>query len=327
MSRAAADPTDRRLRPMKKSHLNLIIGSLLLMMFLVLLFLFQVRQTQVAVVTTFGEATRPITEPGLYLKWPWPIQRVTRLDKRLQSLEGKFEETLTSDGRNLLIMVFAGWRIADPALFYSRFNGSLPEAERSLENILRSAKNAAVGRHDFSDFISTQPEDLKFDLIEKEILDTVQKDAAAQGIEVQVARIKRLGLPESVTEKVFERMRAERTKEVDRLQAQGQEEAIKIRSEADLQRDKLLASANAEATRIRGEGDAEAAKSFTVFQQDPGLATFILKLEALKTSLKERATLIVDTRTPPFDLLVTEGNPAVAPIPPAAASTTSTAGK
>jgi membrane protease subunit HflC len=290
---------------MKTSRLNLIIGTLLLGLFLLLLFLFQVRQTEVAVVTTFGKATRPITEPGLYLKWPWPVQKVTKLDRRLQPFEGKFEETFTRDSRNLLIMVFTGWRIEDPALFYSRFaGGSMVEAERSLDNIVRNHKNAAVGRHNFADFISTQSGDLKFDEIEKEILEGVQKDAKTQGILVEIARIKRLGIPESVTEKVFDRMRAERAKEVARLKAEGEKEAITIRSAADLERDKLLAEADAQATRIRGDGDAEAAKSFSVFQQNPELAILILKLNALEGTLKERATLIVDPRTPPFDLLV-----------------------
>lgn len=289
---------------MKTSRFNLVIGSLLLGLFLLLLFLFQVRQTEVAVVTTFGKATRPITEPGLNLKWPWPVQKVTKLDKRLQSFEGKFEETLTADGRNLLVLVFAGWRIADPALFYSRFNGSIPEGERSLENILRTAKNAAVGRHPFSHFISANAGDLKFDEIEKEILAAVQTDAKALGIEVQLARLKRVGLPESVTEKVFDRMRADRTKEVERLKAEGQEEAIKIKSAADLERDKLLAAAEAQATGIRSQGDKEAASSFSVFQQNPELAVFLLKLNALEATLKEKSTLVVDPRTPPFDLLV-----------------------
>jgi len=293
---------------MKTSRLNLVIGSLLLGLFLLLLFLFQVRQTEVAVVTTFGKATRPITEPGLYLKWPWPVQKVTKLDRRLQPFEGKFEETFTRDERNLLIMVFVGWRIEDPALFYSRFaSGSMVEAERSLDNLVRSHKNAAVGRHNLADFISVQSADLKFDQVEKEILEGIQKDAKAQGVAVEIARIKRLGIPESVTEKVFDRMRAERAKEVARLKAEGEKEAITIRSEADLIRDKMLAEADAQATRIRGEGDAEAAKSFSVFQQNPELAILILKLNALESSLKERATLIVDPRTPPFDLLIQPG--------------------
>jgi membrane protease subunit HflC len=290
---------------MKTSRINLVIGSLLLALFLLLLFLFQVRQTEVAVVTTFGKTTRPITEPGLYLKWPWPIQKVTKLDKRLQSSEGKFEETLTSDGRSLIIMMFTGWRISDPALFYSRASGgSVVEAERSLENILRTAKNAAVGRHPFAHFVSVKPDDLKFDDIEKEVLTAVQSDAKALGISVDIVRIKRIGLPESVTEKVFDRMKAERTTEIERLKSEGQREATEIRSAADRERDRLLAEADSQASRIRSEGEAEAAKSFSVFQQDPELAVLLLKLNALETSLKERATLIVDPRTPPFDLLV-----------------------
>ena len=289
---------------MKTSRLNLLIGSLLLALFLLLLFLFQVRQTEVAVVTTFGKATRQISDPGLYFKWPWPVQKVTKLDKRMQTLEGKFEETLTRDERSVLILVFAGWRIQDPALFYSRFNGSMTEAERSLENILRTAKNAAVGRHNFGSFVSANPGDLKFDQIEQEILDAARADAKGQGIEIQLARIKRLGLPESVTEKVFDRMRAERAKEVERLRAEGNQEASKIKSDADLAREKLLAEADAQATRIRSEGDAEAAKSFAVFQQNPDLAILILKLNALESALKERATLVVDPRTAPFDLLL-----------------------
>ncbi len=300
---------------MKNSRLNLVIGSLLLIVFLALLFLFQVRQTDVAVVTTFGRATRPITEPGLYLKWPWPIQNVTRLDKRLQSLEGPFEETLTKDLRNLLVEVFVGWRIADPALFYTRFNGSIPSAARSLENILSASKIAAVGRHNFADFVSPDPSAVKFDEIEKEIVTAVDADARPLGIEVDFARIKRIGLPESVTEKVFDRMKAERNKEVERLRAEGEAQAARIRSQADVERDKLLAAADAESRRIRGEGEAEAAKWFAVFQQEPVLANFILRLNAIEASLKDRATLIVDPRSPPWDLLLKREDK---PTPPTA---------
>lgn len=291
---------------MKQNNpVTLAFGLLLMAVFLVLLFVFQVRQTEVAVVTTFGKATRPITEPGLNFKWPWPIQKVTKLDRRVQNFEGKFEETLTADGRNLLIMVYVGWTIADPGLFYSRFaGGAIPEAERALEGLVRSAKNAAVGRHPFAAFVSTQGAGEKFTAIEQEILAALRQDALSRyGMEIRLLGIKRLGLPDNVTEKVFERMRAERSKEVERLRAEGTEESIKIRSAADLERDRILAEADAQATRIRGEGDAEAAKSFAVFQQNPELALLILKLNALEATLKDRSTLLLDPRTPPFDLL------------------------
>lgn len=285
------------------------------MIFGLLLFAFQVRVTQVAVVTTLGKPTRSITEPGLYWKLPWPIQKVHAMDRRTQNFEGKFEETLTQDGQNLLIMVYAGWRIADPELFLKLFvNGSVTEAERSLEGLVRSTKNAVVGQHPFSHFISTDEKQLQFTAIEKQILETVNATAKAKyGIDVRFLGIKRLGLPESITQKVFDRMRAERQRLVQRFQGEGESQSIQIRTTADRDRDEILAKAEAEATRIRGQGDAEAAKAFKVFEQAPELALYLLGLNALEETLKDRSTLILDQRTPPFDLL--KGLPELSPKP------------
>ena len=289
---------------MKRNALTLVIGSILLLIFGLLLFFFQVRQTEVALVTTFGKPTRDITEPGLYLKWPWPIQKVLKFDKRIQNFEEKFEEAQTRDGYNILIRVYAGWRINDPKLFRERFNGSVAKAQTDLEGLIRSAKLAVVGQHPFSHFISADEKQLKFVDIENEMLQSVQPAAKGNyGVEISFLNIKKLGLPESITQKVFDRLREERQRFVQKLQAEGQREAINIQSAADRDRAKVLAEAEAEATRIRGEAEAEAAKSYSVFEQNPELAILLLKINALELSLKDRATLILDQRTPPFDLL------------------------
>jgi membrane protease subunit HflC len=98
-------------------------------------------------------------------------------------------------------------------------------------------------------------------------------------------------------------MQAERQREVDKLIADGNAEASRIRSDADTAKNKILAAADGQATRIRGEADAAASASLEVFNKAPELALFLLKLNALVESLKDRATLILDDRTPPFDLL------------------------
>ncbi|MEI7731426.1 MAG: protease modulator HflC [Verrucomicrobiota bacterium] len=290
---------------MTRNRINLAVGLVLMLVFILLLFAFQVRQTEVAVVTTFGAVTREYTNAGFKLKWPWPIQQVTKLDKRVQNYESKFEETLTKDGRNLLVTVYAGWTIANPAVFFPSFaNGSISEAEHSLEGLIRSKKNEVIGQHAFSDFINTDPKQLKFTEIENEILQKVRGEATTRyGVEVQFLGIKRLGLPESITQKVFDRMQAERQRLVQQFQGEGESKSIEIRTTADRDRDKILAEAEAEATRIRGEGDAEAARAFEVFQKNPDLAILLLKLGALEQSLKEKSTLILDQNTPPFDLL------------------------
>ena len=290
---------------MKNNPLTFLIGAVLIIIFVLLLFVFQVRKSEVAVVTTFGKPTRDIVEPGAYWKWPWPIQKVHSFDQRVHNFEGKFEQVLTPDGYNLLIMVYVGWKISEPKLFFPRFNGSPARAEESLEGLVRNAYSGVVGKHPFSHFISTDPKELKFVEIEQEMLKKIQQDARVNnyGLEIRFLGIKKLGLPESVTQLVFERMQSERQVQVSKIQFEGEREASDIRSSADLQSAKLLADADAEATTIRGMGEREAAKSFEVFQQNPELANFLLKLTGLEAFLKERTTLILDQGTPPLDLL------------------------
>ena len=58
-----------------------------------------------------------------------------------------------------------------------------------------------------------------------------------------------------------------------------------------------------EAIKIRAEGDAEAAKYYAEFKKNPELAEFLRSLEALRQILRTRTTLVLDTDTPPFNLL------------------------
>jgi len=273
--------------------------------FVLLLFTFQVRQTETVVVTTFGRPARTESTPGLKFKWPYPIQKIIRFDKRVQNFEDDFEETYTRDSYNLLAMVYVGWTIANPSEYFNSFPTGKPEAAHpALKGLIRSVKNSVVGQHTFSEFISTDAKQLKFVEIEQEMLTAIKADALKRyGIDVQFLGIKKLGLPESVTQKVFDRMTAERQREVERLKAQGEAEAMRIRSKADADRDAILAQAEAKATEIRGQADAKAAESFAAFKQNPELAVFLLKLNALEQSLKSRSTLILDEGTPPFDLL------------------------
>jgi modulator of FtsH protease HflC len=292
---------------MKRNPLTLIIGLVLILIFGVLLFTFQVRTTEVAVVTTFGNPTRPITEPNLYFKWPWPIQKVWTFDRRVQNFEDRLTEGLTRDSFNLLTSVYVGWKVSDPTAFFPRFAGSanpIAAAEALLDQWLGNAKTAVVGRHPLSDFVSTSDNGAAFVAIENEILETIQSQIRTNnlGLQVEFIGLKRLQLPESVSQSVFDRMTSERKVLADGFQYEGEAEAQRIRSEAERKAAELLANAEAQATQIKGKGEAEAAKSLAVFQQNPALASFIFRLNALEGSLKERSVLIFDQHTPPFDL-------------------------
>jgi membrane protease subunit HflC len=289
---------------MKKNLLTIVIGAVLVVIFALLLFVFQVRQSEVAVVTTFGKPVQNITEPGAYFKWPWPIQRVYKFDKRVQNFEDKFSQTLTADNNNLIVTIYTGWEISDAKEFYPKFLGSVPAAQRALESMMRNAKNAVIASHNLSDFVNSDPQQLKFDAIEDEIKAEVQSELSTNnyGIQLDFLGFKKIELPESVTATVFQRMTAERTAIINSLQFAGVAEATKIKSAADRQAAGVINNAIADATRIRGEGEAAAAQVLPVFQQNPELANYLLRIDALKQSLNQRSTLIFDERTPPFDL-------------------------
>ena len=289
---------------MKRNPITLITGGLLVLLFVLMLFTFQVRQTDIAVVTTFGKYSRSITNAGFNPRLPWPIQHVYKFDNRIQNIETKFEETPTRDAINVLATVFAGWQIVRPESYLESLNGDTPKAEQTLANVLQNVKNIVIAQHDFSDLVSTNEASLKFDQIEQEMLAKVQPQAAANyGIAVRFVGIKQLGLPESITARVFERMKAERQTRVKELQAQGDREATKIRAEADTMTNSILTSASVQAIKIAGAAEAKASEYYQVMEKNPELANFIFQNNALKLSLKNHATLVLDQQTPPFNML------------------------
>ena len=288
---------------MNKRLITLIVGTALLLIFASILFIFQVRQSQTAVVTTFGSYSRTIDKPGLQFKWPWPIQKVYRFDNRLQNFERKFEQTTTGDAKPLIIEGYVGWKISNAKIFLERFNGDMIKAQQNPESLVRDAKNSVIGQHPFRDLISPREEDLKFDDIEEEIVEAIQAEAADDyGMRVEFAGIKQLGLPESNTQKVFERMRADRQRLVKQFQGEGESRAMEIRSKAEAESTRILNEARAKAIEIEGQAEARANEYYKVFQENPELAELLLGLEALEAATKEKTTIVADPNTPPFNL-------------------------
>jgi modulator of FtsH protease HflC len=298
---------------MKRNLITFIVGALLVVILLLLLFAFQVRYGQVAVVTTFGKPVRNITEPGLYFKLPWPVQRVVKFDGRIQNFQDKFQETLTHDNNDLILTVYAGWKISDASQFYPKFVGSVAYAQTQLEGMLRNAQNAVVSSNNLSAFVNPDPSQLHFDQMEQQIQDMVQSQLNANqyGIELEFLGFKKIELPAGVTQSVFDRMKEERQVLINREQYDGVRIASDIKSAADRQAAVTIASANETAKQIQGEGEAVAAKVLPILEQNPGLANYLLKLDALQQSLDRQTTMIFDERMAPFDLLT--GVPTNAP--------------
>lgn len=264
---------------------------------------FQVRETEYALVTTFGKPTRQITEPGCYFKWPDPIQRRIKFDARLRLLEADFGETTTKAAVPIIVNSYLVWSIAEPLVFFNAV-GTVKEAENKLLSQIGDTQNKVIGQHYFSEFVNSDPSKIKFDQIQQEMLADIKPAVRKNyGIEIKSLGIKQLKVSEDVSKDVFERMRAERNRRTEAIIAQGSAEAAKIKTDADSKKTELLAAAEARAKMIRGQGDAEAAKYYKMLESDPELAMFLRDIEALKKIMEKRSTVVLSADSEPFKLL------------------------
>jgi membrane protease subunit HflC len=264
---------------------------------------FQVRDTEAALVTRLGKPQRTITKAGLNVRWPAPIERVHKFDTRTRVYEAALAETTTKGAIPIIMHTFVIWQVQDPLRFYNAVQ-TVDQAENKLYSLIQDTQNKVVGRHEFSEFVNSDPEKTRFDEIENEMLQELRTAATQNyGINIKAVGIKQLKVNEDTTKAVFARMKAERNRKTEAIISEGDARATAVKSDADTKKQKLLAAVEGRAKAIRGAGDAEAAKYYEQLKKDPEFAMFLREIEALKKALEKRATIVISADSEPFRLL------------------------
>ena len=285
---------------------NLGIPILVLIIILILslmLVAFQVRETEVAFVTRLGKHVRTMEKPGLYFKWPLPIERVRKYDSRLHVYEADMGETTTKGAVPIIIKTYAVWKVADPVVFYRSIK-TVTDVEGKLYGQIQDTQNRIVSQHTFSEFVNSDPSKIAIEQIQADMLADLKLTMETQyGIEVKALGIKRLQVNDKVSANVFNRMKTARNRKTEATITSGQAEATRIITDAASIRKELLAAASGRAMAIRGQGDAEAAQFYKMLDAEPKFAIFLKNLEALKVMLQQRTTLVLPMDAAPFNLL------------------------
>jgi membrane protease subunit HflC len=283
----------------------MFFGAVVSTIFLIVIFSYQVKSTEVVIVKTLGKISVQ-KEAGLHFCWPYPVDIIFKFDNRMHCFDGfagKIEEVSTREGEPVVIGMFTVYRILDAEKLF-RNAGNIYKAEVLLDNLMRSARNSVVGAHYLSDFINTENGKVKIGTIEDEIKKDFEADAMnALGLKIEAVGIKTLILPEKITEKVFERMKAERNVLSGKYRSFGKSEAKAMRDEADNKRKSTIAEAETKARIIRSEGDELAAKYYSVFKENPELAAFLRKLDSLNRMKPGKLTLLIKSGAYPFDIM------------------------
>jgi modulator of FtsH protease HflC len=271
---------------------------------------FTVDPTEYVYLTQFG---RPVATydgadrdgGGLHVKWPWPMQSVQRLDRRLQELDLPASQLLTRDSgdktidKTLTVSAYLCWRIADRDSVdrFIRRVGTPDQARTLLIQRINSQLGAIIGQMQMTELIHEDPgivtagmERVRHDLLQA-FGEPVRRD---YGIEIVDVRLRRFNYPVEVRDSIFERIRSERRNLVARYRSEGEVESSRIENEAKRDKEIKIAEAHAKEIELKGKADAEADRIRNVAQsKDPQFYEFLKKLEAYQLMFGDGKTVLL----------------------------------
>ena len=249
---------------------------------------FVVDQRETAVLFQLGELRGKDYAPGLHMKTPF-FQDVRKFDRRTLTLDNQTENFLTGEKKNVEVDFFVKWRIADAATYYRATGGQELVALDRLSSIINRGMRDEFGARTIKQVVSDDR-----DLIIQELTKGAVDKVKDLGIEIVDVRIKSINLPKEVSDSVYDRMRAERTRVAADLRARGAEEAEKIRAEADREAQVTLANAYKAAEEFKGAGDAKAADIYAkAYGQDLAFYSFYRSLAVYRDAFAGENNVMV----------------------------------
>ena len=268
---------------------NKIWVSLGALLFISMMCIFTVSETEKVIKFRLGEIVKNDYEPGLHFKLPF-INNVKKFDKRIQTMDAKPERFLTAEKKNVIVDSFVKWRIGDVTTFYTVVAGDVDQANLRLDQIVKDAFRGEFGKRNIKQLLSTDRQAIREILIKN--AKPLAADLGMQIVDVQVMRI---DLPDEVSSSVFRRMEAERERVAREFRSQGAEAAERIRADADRQRVVTMANAFKDAEILRGEGDAKSAEIYAnAYGADTEFFTFYRSLNAYKKTFSSSSMMVLD---------------------------------
>ena len=257
-----------------------IVAGAVAVAFLSLTAMFQVKETQVAIRTQFGEIQGPQYGPGLHFKWPF-VDQVVKFERRVVTQNYQGETFLTSENKGLIVDFYVKWRIKDVGHYYRTSGGVEDIAGSRLGEIVKDGIKSVVAKRTLQEIVVAERTAFTGDMFGR-----ASESVKELGIELVDVRVQRIDLPDEVSGSVYQRMQESFRALGNRLRAEGSAEAERIRAEADRKRTELLANAQRDAQRLRGEGDATAGRIYaSAYGKSPEFYAFYRSLQAYRNAL------------------------------------------
>ncbi|MDE2830442.1 MAG: protease modulator HflC [Gemmatimonadota bacterium] len=271
---------------------------------------YTIHETQQGVLTNFGKISPPVKEPGLHVKWPWPISKIYKVERRIQTLNGLTHELITEDQKNVLVDGYTMWRISDPIKYVEAIRTDVNAVER-LRELYFASSGIVISNRARDAFISLGLEHEDLHEACREMHNRIAPIAKANyGIEVIRVGIVEYTLPVENRPSVIQRMISERARIATRYRSEGEEKAITIEALAINEHEKIMAEAHAEATTILGNAEAQAmAVLGKAYREDPEFYKFIRALDSYDLIIDKNTTLMLPADSELFKYLDSKSIP------------------
>ena len=266
-----------------------VVALLIVILLLASSTLYTVDQRQNAIVFQLGEVKEVVTKPGLHFKWPL-LQNVRLFDMRILTFDDAEPlRFLTQGNRPVLVDSFVKWRISDVRQYYVSVQGDEFRAQTRIKQTVSGTLRDEFGLRGLHEVVSGEREQIMSEVRRK-----VDQDLERIGVKIVDVRLKRVDLPQDVSESVYRRMEAERKRIANEARSTGAAEAEKIRADAERQREVILAEAYRDAQRVRGEGDGKSAGIYAAaFNQNPEFYAFYRSMEAYRSTFRGRNDIML----------------------------------
>ena len=271
---------------------------------------YTIHETQQGVLTHFGKISPPVKEPGLHVKWPWPISKIYKVERRIQTLNGLTHELITEDQKNVLVDGYTMWRISDPIKYVEAIRTDVNAVDR-LRELYFASSGIVISNRARDAFISLGLEHEDLHEACREMHNRIAPIAKANyGIEVIRVGIVEYTLPVENRPSVIQRMISERARIATRYRSEGEEKAITIEALAINEHEKIMADAHAEATTILGNAEAQAmAVLGKAYREDPEFYKFIRALDSYDLIIDKNTTLMLPADSELFKYLDSKSIP------------------
>ena len=249
---------------------------------------FIVDEREVAIKFRLGEIVTTYQEPGLYFMIPF-INNIKKYDSRLLTMDSKPEQFLTSEKKNVIVDSFVKWKITGPENFYRSSKGDERIGINRLSQIINDLTKSEFSKRTINDVVSGDRAVL-MNIVKVE----ANKVARALGISVIDVRVKRVDLPDDVSNSVYARMVKERATVAKSFRSKGKEEAQGISASAERESETIIAEAYKKAQEIKGEGDAISTETYAkAYNLSPEFYSFYRSLTAYEKTFSAKQDVLI----------------------------------